>query len=524
MAQIGADAADDQTPVFAFLADPATHGLTEPVRRIDTHAAAVFLAGGNVYKVKKAIRFPFMDQSSLERRRHACEMELAVNRHFTPELYLGTVAITRGPDGRLMLGGTGEAVEWAVHLKRFDENQTFDLLAERGEITPALTARIADLIARSHRMAPVREHAAATDALGGVVEETLAELLEAPATFPAGEAARLAEAMRAAYARVRSILAARERAGQARRCHGDLHLRNIALVDGRPILFDGIEFDEAIATTDVFYDLAFALMDLWQRGLRDAASLLFNRYLWLQADLPTALPGLAALPLFLALRAAVLAKIAAIRFRDGGKADAAAEARRYFHVAGGFLTPSEPLLVGIGGLSGSGKSVLAARLAPSIGRAPGAVHLRSDIERKRLAGVGELERLPPPAYARDMTERVFASLRAMAGTALAAGQSVIVDAVHRTAAERAALADVARQAGVRFVGVWLDAPLDVLVARVEARAGDASDATAAVVRDQAAVSPGDIDWRRLDASRALDTVLADALGACGAGAPQRNGT
>lgn len=513
------DAPDDQTDVFAFLVDPATHGLSEPVKRIDTHAAAVFLAGANVYKIKKAIRFPFMDQSTLDRRRHACEAELTVNRHFTPELYLGTVAIVRDRDGRLQLGGPGDVVEWAVHLKRFDENETFDLLADRGAITPAIVAEIARLIAQSHRVAPVRDGSEATDGLGGVMEETLTELLDAPAIFPAGEAATLAQTMRSAYRNVRPLLLERAHAGRVRRCHGDLHLRNIAIFDGRPILFDGIEFDESIATTDVLYDLAFVLMDLCERKLGGEANLLLNRYLWSLTDMPDELPGLATLPLFLSLRASVLAKIAAIRFRDGHGAEAAKrEASRYFDVASGFLKPAERVLVGIGGLSGSGKSAVAARLAPAIGRAPGAVHLRSDIERKRLLGAGELDRLPPEAYARDVTDRVFTSLRAMAEATLEAGHSVVVDAVHRMAEERAALAEVAERAGARFVGLWLDAPVEVLSRRVAARTGDASDATVAVVEAQVAEPLGEIEWRRLDASRSLDAVAGAARAVCAAGA------
>ncbi|MEP2118768.1 MAG: aminoglycoside phosphotransferase, partial [Bauldia litoralis] len=128
---------DDQDAVFAFLAEPAAHGLSEPVRRIDTNAAAVFLAGPDVYKVKRAVRFPFMDLSTLEKRRAVCEAEIAVNRPYAPALYRGVVPVTRAPDGGLNLGGDGTPVEWAVHLARFDEAMTLDHVAERGELTPA---------------------------------------------------------------------------------------------------------------------------------------------------------------------------------------------------------------------------------------------------------------------------------------------------------------------------------------------------------------------------------------------------
>ena len=508
--------ATGQEAVFAFLADPGTHGIADPVKRIDTHAAAVFLAGDDVYKVKRAVRFPFMDQSTLALRRAACEAEVRINRGFTPELYLGTLPITRGRDGGLNLAGDGEAVEWAVHMRRFDENRTLDLVAERGEITPRLIAEIADLILASHRAAAIGDGDRATDALAGVVEETLNELVEAPAIFPPPAAGALAATMRAAFAAVRPLLLERGAAGRVRRCHGDLHLRNIALVERGPILFDAIEFDEAIATTDVLYDLAFALMDLWERRLAGEANLLLNRYLWGSDDLRGELAGLATLPLFLSLRAAVHAKILAIRFRDVDRSEAVkAEALRYFAVAGDFLRPAAPLAVAIGGLSGAGKTTLAARMAPAIGRPPGAVHLRSDIERKRHFGVAEHARLPDTAYRREASAQVFAALRDQAATALAAGHAVIVDAVHHRQDERDAIAAVAARANVRFVGLWLDAPLDVLIARVTARCGDASDASARVVKDQARRPLGSLAWTRLDAATSLAALAQAALAACG---------
>lgn len=487
--------------------------MSTPVKRIDTHASAVFLAGPNVYKVKKAVRFPFMDQSTLEMRRRACGAEVAVNLRFTPELYLGVVPITR-EGGRLRLGGSGDPVEWAVHLKRFDETQTLDLVADRGQITLDMIARIAELILESHRVAAVGDGPSATAALGGVVEETLTELLDAPAIFPPQDAGVLAGVMRSAFSSVRDLLLRRGARGRVRRCHGDLHLRNIALLERGPILFDAIEFSESIATTDVLYDLAFALMDLWERRLRAEANLLLNRYLWGCEDPAKELAGLAALPLFMSLRASVLAKIAAIRFRDVDHVAATrAEAVRYFETACELLRSASPVLVAIGGLSGSGKTTLAARIAPAVGRAPGAVHLRSDTERKRILGVGDLERLPQSAYGREMTDQVFAALREMAETTLRAGHSVIVDAVHRTAEERALLRAVADRVGTRFAGLWLDAPVDVLVDRVTARIGDASDATAAVVRAQARDPIGEVEWVRLDATVPRETLVLGAIAA-----------
>ena len=477
--------AADQEAVFAFLADPATHGLGEPVKRIDTHAAAVFLAGRDAYKVKRAIKFPFMDFSTLDKRRAGCEAEVAVNRRYASELYLGVMPITRA-GGRLRLGGDGEVVEWLVHLRRFDETMTLDHVAERGGLTPALIGKVAARVLATYAEAERRDGKAATAALGTVLDETLAELSEAPEVFPAADAAAFADAMRRVFAGVKPRLLARGEQGWVRRVHGDLHLRNIVLIAAEPILFDAIEFDELIATTDVLYDFAFLLMDLWERQFRPQANLLLNRYLWGSSDAAPNSPDCGScLSSWRCVRPCAPRSTRSVLSTSTARPGPATARLAISRRRRAFLAPAPLRLIAIGGLSGTGKTTLAARLAPILGRAPGAVHLRSDIERKRLLGVPELARLPESAYALEVTERVFAALRAQAKIALQAGHSVIVDAVHRDAGERREIAGIAVATGAAFTGLWLDAPLETIVARVATRSGDASDATAAVVVDQA---------------------------------------
>lgn len=505
----------DQEPVFRLLADPATYGLKEAVGRIDTHGAVVFLAGADVYKVKRAVRFSFMDFSTLEKRRRACAREVEINRATAPELYLGLVPIMRR-GGALHLGGEGEQrgdiVEWAVHMRRFDEAATLDKVAARDGLPAPLIAALAEQVARMHERAP-----AANPPAGGlrkVAQGVVAGLDESPQVFAPERVAALDAAFTEAFDRLEPLLARRAEAGEVRRCHGDLHLRNIALIDGRPVLFDALEFDEALATTDRLYDLAFLLMDIGARGLGFEANLLLNRYLIACGDDPP-FDGLAALPLFIALRAAIRAQVlaAALGHRArAARAAAAEEAQAYLAFAEEALRPRPIRLVAVGGLSGSGKSTLAARLAPLIGPVPGAVHLRSDVERKRLHGTPELERLPSGAYSMEMTEAVYETLRARAEAVLAAGHGVVVDAVHQRRDERAAIAEVARACGVDFLGLWLEAPVDALARRVEARRGDASDATAEVVQWQAGRDIGPLDWAVIEASGTPDEVLARAAG------------
>ena len=281
------------------------------------------------------------------------------------------------------------------------------------------------------------------------------------------------------------------------------------------MLFDAIEFDPLIASGDVLYDLAFLLMDLVDRKFDRAANIVFNRYL-LAAGMEEHLDALAALPFFLALRATIRARVALDKRKlvEGKeRAKIEDEAREYRALAARLIAPPAPRLVAVGGLSGTGKSALAAALAPFSPPAPGAVHLRSDIERKRLFGVGETERLPEAAYAQDMTAKVYARLAELARRALQAGHSAIVDAVHARAEEREAIEAVAKEAGAAFDGIWLEAALDTRIARVGARVADASDADAKVVREQEKFDAGAISWRKVEAGAELTAVTAAARGA-----------
>ncbi len=505
----------DQGEVIAFLAEPASYGPdTGRVERIATHGAEVFLAGTRAYKMKRAVRYSYMDFSTLALRKANCEREITANRRTAPELYLGVEAVTRGVDGMLSLGGAGEPVEWLVVMKRFDESGLCDRLARDGRLTPGLMAALADEIAAFHdgaeRLTGELVHGGGAAGLGAVIEGNLSELCERPDLFPPGNIAPFAHSSRAAWKRLAPLLDGRLAAGFVRRCHGDLHLRNICVIDGRPTIFDAIEFNDAIACIDVLYDLAFLIMDLEHRGLRADANLVLNRYLQQEATYQ----GLAALPLFLSVRAAVRAKIS-VAVADN-QSDALAtqalydEAEAYLRAARAYLEPAPPRLVAVGGLSGSGKTSLARELAPGLGAPPGALHLRSDVLRKALAGVGERSRLPPESYTPAASETIYEELLRRARAALDAGRAAIVDGVYARPAERAAIEAVARDLGVPFHGLWLDCPEPVLVERVGARSGDASDATAEVVREQLGYDLGEITWSRLDVSGALAGTAAAA--------------
>lgn len=502
----------DQADVFAFLQDPRTHGLREAVTRIDTHGAAVFLAGPDVYKVKRAVHFPFMDFSTLEKRHAACEAEIVVNRINAPGLYLGVVPITLDGAG-FRLDGKGPVVEWAVHLRRFDEGATLDRLADKAPLGSDHTDRLARAVLAAHQAAPRRDGDTATRVLRRLLTETVDELAQASDAFPRDAVSAFGSELTRAFDRAEPLLLRRAAQGQVRRCHGDLHLGNLVLIDGAPVLFDAIEFDDAIATSDILYDLAFLIMDLCERGRRADANQLLNRYVSLSADEALQIEGLAALPLFLSLRAAIRAKVIAARLRQSPKQPSSLhdEALAYFRAAASFLAPIAPFLVGIGGLSGTGKTSLAKELAPEIGAAPGALHLRSDVERKRLFGVAETARLSLESYRPEISAKVYARLNELAIVGLEAGRVVILDATLQQPSERDAIAEVAAKVHVPFAGIWLDGPVELLMRRVADRVGDASDATPAIVMDQAREQVGVVTWNRLDASLTLAALKHAAL-------------
>ena len=508
------EAADLQAAVFKFLGDPATHGGAA-VRRYETHAAVVFLAGDRALKVKRAVRYPFLDYSTLDKREAACRAELDINRKFAPQLYRGVVPITRQADGSLALGGTGAAVEWAVDMKRFDENQTLDRLAERSELDDALAGKLAAAVAAMHARAEPVDTAPWLAAVEGFIADNTAAFAEHADLFPAAATKELERKTNDALARWRPLLAARGAKGLIRRGHGDLHLGNIAVLDGAPIAFDAIEFDPIIAEGDVLYDLAFLLMDLIERDLTGAANIVLNGY-FSASRRDDDCDGIGALPLFMSLRAAIRAKVTAAR-RDlaapENRAALAQTAKRYFDLSLALLAPAKPAIVCTGGLSGTGKSVLARALAPHLPPLPGALVLRSDVERKLAYNVAEHERLPREAYSAAVTEEIYRGLTDKAARVARAGYSVIVDAVFAQARERAAIERAAAAAAADFHGLFLVADLPTRLTRIGARGPDASDADAAVARRQEEFDLNSLTWAKVDASGPPGQTLAKARAA-----------
>ena len=477
--------------------------------RIDTHISVIFLVGDHAYKLKRALKTSYLDYQTLDARRHFCEAEIAVNRRTAPELYLAAIPVRLTDSGHLTVsdGVEGAIVEWLVYMRRFDQDTLLDKLAARGKLDPALCLQLGDMIAGFHDAAARIEGVDAAKSIAFVLDENRAELEKhAGGILAPDPIGRLDGQCRETFLRVADVVAKRGRAGYVRHCHGDLHLRNICVIDGRPVLFDAIEFNDAISHIDVLFDLSFLLMDLLYCGDAGAASAVFNRYLFRTRDYG----NLEVLPLFIALRAGIRAHVSAMAARsDDEDAGHRADCQGYVRLALSSLQKSQPALVAVSGLSGSGKSSVAREIAPMLGPVPGALILSSDMIRKRQCGVDPLTRLGPEAYNLAIDDAVYGEMMEIASAALSSGHAVVLDATFLQPRHRDAAQEVARMAGVAFAGLCLDADQATLENRIRARRGDASDATVNILRRQLDAPRVGIAWHRIDAARSLDAIVRD---------------
>lgn len=504
----------EQEDVISFLSEKASYPWpVDKVETRETHGAVVFLAGAYAVKIKKAVCFAYMDFSTLEKRHAVCLQEFQLNSRSAPQIYVGVKPVTLERGGNLAIDGGGAVVEWCLIMNRFDEADVLSNRLHGGNFSLRNVVDLADAVHAFHDTAPIAHDSDVVVQLRKIVGEVSEVFDENAALFSKERAKAFRLNALRSLEQVGHRLQIREESGFVRRCHGDLHLGNIVMIDEKPVLFDALEFDEELATIDVFYDLAFLLMDMIAAGKTREANCLFNRYLY-GCNKASSLCGLMAMPLFLALRASIRAMVLAERAEQmpaEKRCGSVDQAQRYFKLSEDFLQPKAPSLIAVGGLSGTGKSTLAAQLAPALGPAPGAVHLRSDVERKIFAAVEETERLPERYYSAEVTSMIYSILGQKAEIILSSDYSVVVDATFMNARERRDIAAVAAALKVPFVGLWLSAPDDVMKSRVAARCGDASDATVDVVVKQLDRKTGPISWDIVNAGGSGEETLKEAL-------------
>lgn len=477
------------------------HAVGE-VGLIETPISSLLLAGDYVYKLKKPVAFGFVDFSTIEARREACDDELRLNRRTAPRWYLAVLPVCHGADGPSFDGG-GPVVDWAVQMRRFDDRQRFDRLARHGQLQPRHIDRLAEVVARFHAgLPPAPPGYGRSEVARHWARENIAEL--AGLLTDRAAAAALAALQRwteARGAQLAALIDLRRTTGHVREGHGDLHLGNIVWIDDAPVLFDALEFNDVLRHLDTIGDLAFTFMDLHAQGLPRLAWRFISAVLEASGDYD-ALPLLAWHAVY---RALVRVKVALLE-APPGRAAAARYLRLATDLAGLGAAHPAPRLLLTGGVSGAGKSTVAALLAERLG----ALRVRSDTERKRLHGVPPTARTAPgiDLYSSAATRRTYERLRELAALALDAGESIVVDAAFLRRAERDAMRALAQQHKAGFQIVWCRAPDAVLRERVQqrlARNADPSDATLEVLTLQQRVA----DWPADDEAAHLVTLDTD---------------
>lgn len=462
------------------------------VELIETHISYVLVAGAYAYKIKKPVNLGFLDFTALEARRWFCEEELRLNSRTAPELYLNVVAIT-GTHDRPVLGGRGEPIEYAVRMRAFPQDMLCDRIARRGELRFAHMHALAAAVARFHMQA-ARAEPESRYGGGAAILEAAQQNFTQVAGLPGVDAERARIATLAAWterehSRLAGTFARRRHSGFVRECHGDLHLGNLALVAGAPLIFDAIEFNPELRWIDVMSDVAFLHMDLLDHGLDALASRFLNTWLELAGDYE----GLAVLRFYGVYRAMVRAKVACLRVNQPGvstpvRESGMAQFRGYLGLAER-LTRPPPVLLGItSGLSGSGKSIVARAIVEQLG----AIRLRSDVERKRLAGLAAAARTGSGAgqgiYSAAADRTTYQRLWDLAAAVVGADYAAVVDATFTRRRDRAAFSALAAGLNVPFAIVACTAPMESLRERVlhrQRNGQDASEATLEVLECQA---------------------------------------
>ena len=516
---------DDQSALIEALSSPEAFGLksSQKITVKETNISDVFLTGEKAYKLKRGVKYPYVDYSTPQKRLAACQKELEICNRFAPGLCFGVEEVVTDKKGRIFIRSAcsdknAEVIDYLLVMQEFEESMLFENMVERGDLDRFEMMDTAEKIFDLHRNAEVIMTRNPVDIIRGRIYENNAMIrCFVPDIFDGEDVDALETAQLEALEKNKQLLLKRQAEGKIRWCHGDLTLRNLAMWNGRVVPFNPIEFYDDLTQIDTLYDFSFLLVEMESKGQRRLASILFNHYMALSADWE----GIPVLPLFLSCRAAVNAYVFAQRSAEiKEKHEAALMANRAYEqlvIAKRFLEQPKPILVACGGLSGSGKSRIARESAPFIGNPPGAVILRDDVLRKNLLNTELEEHLDPSGYTPELEDKVFDLLCAECRRVLSAGQSVVADALFHEESRRRAIEELAREMNVDFQGLWVDAPLEIRIQRVASRKRNPSDVTTAdELKRQLDIDVGPITWEKIDTSgdrmatlTRVRTLLAD---------------
>ncbi len=450
-----------------------------------THISWVVLTGDYAYKVKKPVNFGFLDFSTLAKRQTYCYEELRLNQRLAPELYVAVVPITCNAQGEYALAGTGEVVEYAVQMRQFRQEDVWSYCFAQGRLTVADLEALATQMAQFHQTAPTNDYITRFGSLAmlqQVVDSNYAATTSYVQAWGLTQEFEEIQAFTNHYlTQHQDWFIERQTAGKIRECHGDLHLGNICFFQGRICVFDCIEFNEEFRLIDGAYDVAFLVMDLEFRGRRDLAYAFLNRYLEWTGDYLAA----RLLPFYCSVRAYIRAKVNSFLASDPGappavQAAAKTTAIEYYRAAWRYSQRATPRLWVMAGVSGAGKSTVARYLSQTYG----AIHLRSDAVRKHLAGVPLTAKGGTELYTPPMTERTYGELLRLGLALLSAGQSVVLDAKYDRVGLRQQVLAAVRDLPVVLRIIHVQAPIEVLQARLASRTGDIADATAELLPQQ----------------------------------------
>ena len=473
-----------QARLIDALRNPALYGAAS-VRVIETHISYVLLTGRYAFKIKKAVDLGFLNFSTLEARRFYCERELQLNRRFAADIYLDVVPI-RGTAENPQLSGEGPVIEYALRMRQFPQHALLTDLLDREALTPdhvdELAARLASFHSTAERIRSDARYGTAADVRALALENFASiDSLLAPGA-DRGDLTSLCAWTTWEHDALAAWFDERRLHGFVRACHGDLHLGNIALVDGAVTMFDGIEFNERMRWSDVIADVAFLVMDLRHRRQAGLSARLLNAYLEHTGDYH----GARGLRFYAAYRAMVRAKVARLRAAETtdavARAACEAEFRAYVQLALGYTRPSRAAVIITHGPSGSGKTTVSQGLLEVVG----GIRIRTDVERKRTAGVAATatshSALDAGLYGRRETEETYARVRALAQYVVSGGCPAIIDGAFLQRWQRASFRELAAALDVPFVIVDFTAPPEILRARVTRRLQSGVDASEADVR------------------------------------------